>query len=276
MKKLFFPLLSILLFVACSNDYFHFGKEKVHVVLPDFTLEFDETCPQLSGWHVEIYSESEIREFFTRDSGFDIYVEKNEVGCVLATPIVKNFAGEDVIFFKPAGNLICEIDFALGNELILDWYKGYCAYLVKVFFDETDLENGHNEETWNVLACFNWFKMIDVMEERVLDCEIKGCFYNPWVIAPETVTRQIALHSFRASHLTMKQYFELENLCDNKIYSSFVPENKNIKKNHKILIKQSEVNLISDYNLDSIIVTGTSVKYKIKYAGMPQYIIGYE
>lgn len=275
MKKLFFLLLGIGLFVACSNTYFQCGKEKVHVVLPDFADGFEDECPCLSGWHVEIYSESEVREFFTRDSGFDIYVERNEAGCVLATPIVKNFNGDDVVFFKPAGNVFCEIDLGLGNDLILDWYKGYCASVMKVFFNETNVDDDVRG-TWDVLACFNWFKMFDVMEERILDCEKKGCFYNPWLIAPETVTRQIALHSFRASHLTMKQYFEIEKLNDNKIYSSFVPENKIIKKNHKILIKQSEVNLISDYNLDSIIVTGIATKYKIKYAGMPQYIIGYE
>lgn len=274
MKKLFFLMVSLLCFASCHNLVLR-GERNVHVVLPNFQCEFNENCPRLIGWSVEIRSEKRENVFFVEDNEFNIVLDDGEIGFLLAFPIVENVYDEKLSFFKPAGLVFQDgID---ESEVLLDWYKGYTAFVMKVFIDECKKDELELEEVWNYTGCFNWHKLDLTVEEKILEYDCIGSLYNPWLTSPETVTKCIALHSFRGSYLSMKNYYEFENLNNNEIYSSFVPENKNIEKNHKILIKQSEVNLISDYNLNAIIVSGTSAENaKIKNCRMPFVLSNYE
>ena len=274
MKKIILIIILCICLVSCNNMWF-LKQKNVTFVFPPFLENLE--APKVCYWKVQIVreggramSESGENEFVVRGESFCLNVEKNECGAILATPIVKNSIGQEIEFFRPAGILFCAISGGEREICDLDWYSGYTSFLLKTLFEQVDKNHHSEKEVWDYIASFNWKKMEQVILEKKSEYENKGSFYNPWLIECASVTKAIANHNFRATLLSMKNYFEMENLNEGKIYSSFVPENKNIEKNCKILIKQSEVNLISDYNLNAIIVSGDSAqKAKIKYCNMP-------
>lgn len=278
MKKIvFFMILGwnlLLGFCSCSSQVLWFGEKEVELVLPDFLMEFEqESAPDFAGWHIWVCSKNGITDFRSRNKSERLKLNKNEIGSVLAYPVCLNSEGEELEFFKPAGALFYETN---DNSLLLDWYGGLRAWFLKEIL-EKEMKTGCENETWvRAVESFNWNKLKQVQEKMIFEQDW-DYIHNPWKMNLEAVLQAIACGSFKANLLNVTNVFEIEAPDEGKCYSEFVPENKNIKKNCKILIKQSEVNLISSYNLNAIIIVGKSAQeYSVKYCRLPVTMKGYD
>lgn len=273
MKKLFLFWFALCVF-SCENMNLSFSMKKLRVVLPEFCSYFDERCPDLDGWRIVVCSEYGKDDFFISEDFFYVDGNKNITGSVLAYPVCKDSCGNRVLFFEPAGAVFLNAD-SNGN-LDLKWSEGFVAYVMQCLF-ESEMKTGEKLSVVSEgIGEFNWAKFDNQIKERVLECE-NGIFYNPWKVDLECLLKAVAARSFRVNLLYLNNMIDFSIPDDMEIWSSYVPENRNIKKKSKILIKQSEVNLISDYNLTAIIIVGKSAeKLSIKRCSMPNAITGYD
>ena len=232
--------------------------------------------PELVNWIVEVHTASFTGKYeCARGEKICLKVLKNETLSVTATPVCLDAKGRKVCFFKCAGLILPYYKFSESSTLL--WFNGFSAHLMQSLFRNGKQLGYDSDELRNYISRFNWNKL-----EASIDSNLKKCledqgFYNPWLLDQTEVLNGIAYGSFKANLLNMKNVLKVDTGQNNEILSSYVPENENIKKNAQILIKKSEVNVFSDYNLNGIMIKGDSVqKLTLEYISLPLYIEEYE
>ena len=298
MKYLSFQMIICilcLLLMSCENsgfpDFLFFeDKTSVCIKLPSWPPVdggIGAAYPKLSFWIVEVHTPSFTGQYECSSAeSLTFEVLKNEPLCVTATPVCFNSDGKKVLFFKCAGTVYPfsvhnqfenhnqNAVYGKNNHFELTWKNGFTAYLVQSLFRNGKKLSYTAFELRDYISRFNWDKLINYIEEKQSD---ENHFYNPWLCDLKEVLNGIAFGSFKANLLNMKNVFTIDAGENNEILSSYVPENKNIQKKSEILIKKSEVNVFSDYNLNGIIIKGDSVQgLAIEYISLPLYIEEYE
>lgn len=276
--------LSTGVFLSCSSpvapleplvSFFPYSPKvqpTVNVSFPQWDSNFTQTVyPKLSGWQIEVHGENYDDSFYTEE-GFSVQCEINQPYSILAYPICKDSSGNLVDFFKPAGAVF----FGSSNltEINLDWEAGFAAKVMSLL-----LKNANNQQDFTVVKRFNWQRMEEIIRENCRESVIQEekSFFNPWNLNLNEVTKSIASTTFRSTLLTQKNVFDYELSEPDKIVSSYVPENKNIGKFQRICLKESEVNLISDYNLRGIIVERKAAnRIFAYYCALPILVTGYD
>lgn len=263
-------LFCSVLLLSCKLDCFPEDANQILIQLPRWDLVQEEYhLPALCGWKIRIGDSDGFDEFVHYSGDLWHEFKRNKAACVLAYPLVKDAYGNFVDFFKPAGALAYD---ATGGVLELGWENAVSAF---VMMRLVELAEGCNCKV--NLERFNWRKFNDFLLINYCDGEGEK-FYNPWNLDLERIVGYIAGSSFRVSFLQDSNTFWYETDCyRNEIISSFIPENKNIQKNHGIRLKQSEVNLISDYNMEGIIVIRKSEKnLSVRQTSLPIFNKEYE
>lgn len=260
--------LNLVLF-SCS--YGIFTDEDICVSLPDWNqMEENFAVPELAFWKLAVVSENGIETKIVREKEVIVSVKKNRPFCVLVWPMCMLTEGMYIDFFKPAGGLYSGMN---GNCLELTWQSGYPAYLMMSLFENADF----SEKAGTCISRFNWSRFENALELSSFDFGEGDYCYNPWNLDLESIMSSIAHNTFRVSLLNQNKIIYAENSEWTDYISSYMPENEILQKNGRICLKQSEVNLISDYNLNGIIITGKSEKnLSVKYTSLPIFKTEYE
>lgn len=295
MKRIYFVIIIILvcfLLSSCDSYLFRgstvFGSEELFVsfVLPAWPPSdsglLSVVYPELSHWIVEVHTPSFTGKYDCEPGdNLDFLITRDEPLAITATPVCFDNRKNKVAFFKCAGAVypFTKDSMDLTGEqselsVVLSWENGFTAFLMQSIFRNGKKLSYNSGELRDYILRFNWNKLINYIEEKQSDEEN---FYNPWLLDIAEVLGGIAYSSFKASFLNQKGVFKLDCGENNLILSSYVPENKNIQKKCRILLKKSDVNVFSDYNFNGIIIKGDSVqKVSIEYISLPLYIEEYE
>lgn len=282
-KNILIIFICGILSYSCSNSPFE--KEEilsgervdVSVIIPEWPPAFNgsQEYPQISYWILELNtaSNSVTMNCTTLEREIHFCVNKNEPVSITALPVSKDSTESKKIFFKCSGGI-----YPYGKEntqIVLSWKEGFTAFLMQSMFKSSKKMNYSQEDIKNFISKFNWEKLLNSVDEKIENQNQEA--YNPWLLNKEEILKGISNGSFSARALKMKEVMEVKIPENQHILSSFIPENEKIEKKSQILIKKSEVNVFSDYNLNGILVKGDSVQnLSIENISLPLYIEEYE
>lgn len=246
MKKIILMMISLLLFSGCTFFSELKNTESVTLILPSWPpCEYGVSAdffPELDYWNIEIHSVAinENRKIENGTSSFDIIVKKNSPVSVEATPVfVSSDSQHNFIFFKPAGSIYpyyYEGTSINKGTLILEWEKGFVAYLMNRIYltsKETELSLADTED---FIEKINWKKIQETLDgkENV----------NPWYFDDSLILSNLSYRNFKANYLSATNVVEIDvkTISDNQtpdFLSSYIPENKFINERNCILIPKN-------------------------------------
>ena len=287
-------------------------NEDINLLLPAWPP--DDSCnkhyPDLSCWLISIESENYSEEFIytpsdkiTRvkakngsyiemlGSRITLNVKKNRPAAVTAQPVTKiDDLGRDVsLFFRPAG-LIYPFEIHSPEESCkggrnkstfnkkytysITWNEGFIATVMEHIFRNKSYTKS---QLSSFISSFNWKKAAAYINEQ-----IEGdAPYNPWLLNMPYITNKICTKEVSASCFSLSSTESIDisllNIPDNTIcpLSSFIPENKDLLKTKKILVKKQQPLLIYTSENTGIICTYSSInKISLEYILLPIYIRG--
>lgn len=156
------------------------------------------------------------------------------------------------------------------DQLELTWEDGFVAYIMERLFMGS-YSYYKKPEVVKYIAGFNWIRF--QMEIR------KKCDegYNPWLIDAENLLTSIAYKNFNTYSINLKDATSVS--CDSiqNLLCSYVPYNKKISEKSEIWLKESEVNVFSDYNLYNVMISANNGTVRaLENVSLPLYGDNYE
>lgn len=258
-----------LFFFSCADGIF--TEEKILVSFPNWDDYSDRYgVPPNKFWKVAVCKEDGIEWNAVYENEMLVCVKKNRPFCVLAWPMCMNSEGMFIDFFRPIGALYSDVN---ESGVELSWSSGFSAYVMMLVLQNA----GFSKDGVLCVSRFNWLRFEEILEKNSLNLEEGDYCYNPWNLDLESIISSIAHNSFRVSLLNLGKLLYVEEDGYRDFFSSYMPENEFLQKKGRICLKQSEVNLISDYNLKGIILYGKSEKnLSVKYISLPIFKTEYE
>ena len=276
MKRLIFKImillaLSFLLF-ACEHSELFCEEDDVRFILPKWPPEYGDQSlyPELTGW---LITTKELGNQLVNPDVQEIEfsVRKNSPFYLMAQTVTQSSQGEST-FFHCAGGLYPYCYEKDGKSVAkqegfvnVTWEQGFCAYIMDSMFLSANSFYGSGEYEKsayeNYLASFNWKKLVTTIQSKtsIATEEAPEVFYNPWHTDLSAIKQGIAYKNFSANLLNQKNCFSLV-LENNKVLSSYIPENEIIHNSLQVSFKKDEENYFSVNNQYQMIIRGSSAK----------------
>lgn len=272
--KTFYSLFLLLLisFTACKLNTEEAPEESLSITLPEWPPQTsrERDWPPLSRWYIKVTTAEGQYLFSTCEKKVNIHIEKNRPFCITSYPITLLKNNSECSFFKPAG--------CIYPSKTASWEQGFLANTMELLFQEGLDENLPPVDIEYLISTFNWKKAQESIEKKIQSDS--RYFYNPWLISQGPLLEGIASHNFKATLLNIKSaapldkaFFEVNNLSQEKYFSSFIPENYHSnQKKQFTLIKNTPILISDGQNYGLFITYKSSKNISLEHINLPIFI----